>query len=58
MLRSLEASPPVSIARMWCWNDRFHDDAGTVAPGEVASLWKVCNTNEEAVTYIKDFYKL
>lgn len=49
---------PVSTAVLWCWNDRYRGHTGTVAPGEVASLWKVCNTNGEAVDYIKDFYKL
>ncbi|GAA0183383.1 hypothetical protein LIER_42396 [Lithospermum erythrorhizon] len=30
----------------------------TVAKGEVASLWKVCNTNSEALTYLAKFYSL
>jgi len=31
-------------------------DWGTVAPGEVASLWKVCNGNYEALDYLAQFY--
>ncbi|KAK6947021.1 LOG family [Dillenia turbinata] len=31
---------------------------GTVAKGEVASLWKVCDTNSEALSYLKQFYDL
>ncbi|CAM0906773.1 unnamed protein product [Alopecurus aequalis] len=31
-------------------------DWGTVAPGEVASLWKVCNGNHEALEYLAQFY--
>ncbi|KAL0443309.1 UNVERIFIED_CONTAM: hypothetical protein Slati_2053600 [Sesamum latifolium] len=37
----------------------FIDDCeswGTVSNGEVSSLWKVCNTNAEALTYLKEFY--
>ncbi|RDX83825.1 hypothetical protein CR513_35209, partial [Mucuna pruriens] len=37
----------------------FLDDCeawGTVSEGEVASLWKVCNSNSEALAYLKDFY--
>ncbi|KAL0399155.1 UNVERIFIED_CONTAM: hypothetical protein Sradi_2258800 [Sesamum radiatum] len=37
----------------------FIDDCeswGTVSNGEVASLWKVCNTNAEALAYLKEFY--
>ncbi|KAL0306300.1 UNVERIFIED_CONTAM: hypothetical protein Sradi_6047300 [Sesamum radiatum] len=37
----------------------FVDDCeswGTVSNGEVASLWKVCNTNAEALTYLEEFY--
>lgn len=29
---------------------------GTVAPGEVASLWKVCDGNHEALEYLAEFY--
>lgn len=39
----------------------FLDDCegwGTVAKGEVASLWKVCNTNSEALAYLAEFYSL
>ncbi|KQK14309.1 uncharacterized protein LOC100823209 [Brachypodium distachyon] len=31
---------------------------GTVAPGEVASLWKVCNGNHEALEYLAQFYNV
>ncbi|CAL4943091.1 unnamed protein product [Urochloa decumbens] len=31
---------------------------GTVAPGEVASLWKVCNSNQEALEYLAGFYNV
>ena len=33
-------------------------DWGTVAPGEVASLWKVCNGNHEALEYLAQFYNV
>ncbi|XP_039131141.1 uncharacterized protein LOC120267529 isoform X3 [Dioscorea cayenensis subsp. rotundata] len=39
----------------------FFDDCekwGTVARGEVASLWKVCDGNLEALEYLADFYSL
>ncbi|KAK7305202.1 hypothetical protein VNO77_43103 [Canavalia gladiata] len=29
---------------------------GTVSKGEVASLWKVCNSNSDALAYLTDFY--
>lgn len=29
---------------------------GTVSKGEVASLWKVCNSNSEALAYLEEFY--
>ncbi|XP_020204450.1 uncharacterized protein LOC109789826 isoform X2 [Cajanus cajan] len=29
---------------------------GTVSRGEVASLWKICNSNSEALAYLADFY--
>ncbi|KAJ1380393.1 LOG family [Sesbania bispinosa] len=32
------------------------EDWGTVSKGEVASLWKVCNSNSEALAYLEDFY--
>uniref|UniRef100_A0A0E0KFY2 Uncharacterized protein n=1 Tax=Oryza punctata TaxID=4537 RepID=A0A0E0KFY2_ORYPU len=32
------------------------EEWGTVAPGEVASLWKVCNGNHEALEYLAQFY--
>nr|XP_004506666.1 cytokinin riboside 5'-monophosphate phosphoribohydrolase LOG7 [Cicer arietinum] len=32
------------------------EDWGTVSKGEVASLWKVCNNNSEALAYLEDFY--
>lgn len=31
---------------------------GTVAPGEVASLWKVCDGNQEALEYLSEFYNV
>ncbi|KAL6897763.1 hypothetical protein ACP4OV_006722 [Aristida adscensionis] len=31
---------------------------GTVAPGEVASLWKVCDGNYEALEYLAEFYNV
>ncbi|KAL5210852.1 hypothetical protein ABZP36_006475 [Zizania latifolia] len=34
------------------------EEWGTVAPGEVASLWKVCNGNHEALEYLAQFYTL
>lgn len=34
------------------------EDWGTVSKGEVASLWKVCNSNSEALAYLEDFYCL
>lgn len=33
-------------------------DWGAVAPGEVASLWKVCNGNYEALEYLAEFYNV
>jgi predicted Rossmann-fold nucleotide-binding protein len=33
-------------------------DWGTVAPGEVASLWKVCDGNYEALEYLAEFYNV
>ncbi|CAJ2639942.1 unnamed protein product [Trifolium pratense] len=33
------------------------EDWGTVSKGEVASLWKVCNNNSEALAYLEDFYR-
>ncbi|XP_074344501.1 putative cytokinin riboside 5'-monophosphate phosphoribohydrolase LOGL10 isoform X1 [Apium graveolens] len=33
-------------------------DKGTVAEGEVQSLWKVCDNNLEALTYLAEFYDL
>ncbi|KAJ7960862.1 Cytokinin riboside 5'-monophosphate phosphoribohydrolase [Quillaja saponaria] len=32
------------------------EDWGTVSKGEVASLWKVCNSNSQALTYLAEFY--
>ncbi|KAK7333414.1 hypothetical protein VNO80_30184 [Phaseolus coccineus] len=29
---------------------------GTVSKGEVASLWRVCNNNSEALAYLEEFY--
>lgn len=34
------------------------EDWGVVAKGEVASLWKVCNKNSEALAYLAEFYDL
>lgn len=31
---------------------------GTVSDGEMASLWKVCDTNSEALAYLAEFYGL
>ncbi|KAJ1294667.1 hypothetical protein BS78_01G163400 [Paspalum vaginatum] len=31
---------------------------GTVSPGEVASLWKVCDGNQEALEYLAEFYNV
>lgn len=39
----------------------FLDDCkewGTLSAGEVASLWKVCHTNDEAIAYLSNFYSL
>lgn len=33
-------------------------DWGTVAPGEVAALWKVCDGNYEALEYLAEFYNV
>uniref|UniRef100_A0A453SBF4 Uncharacterized protein n=1 Tax=Aegilops tauschii subsp. strangulata TaxID=200361 RepID=A0A453SBF4_AEGTS len=32
------------------------EDWGTVSPGEVASLWKICSGNHEALEYLAQFY--
>lgn len=32
------------------------EDRGTVSKGEVSSLWKVCNSNLEALAYLAQFY--
>ncbi|KAF1879671.1 hypothetical protein Lal_00033329 [Lupinus albus] len=32
------------------------EEWGTVSEGEVAPLWKVCNSNSEALAYLEDFY--
>lgn len=34
------------------------EDLGTVYKGEVSALWKVCNDNSEALTYLAEFYEL
>lgn len=39
----------------------FLDDCekwGTVSKDEVASLWKVCDSNSEALAYLAEFYDL
>lgn len=34
------------------------EDWGTVAKDEVASLWKICDNNLEALSYLAEFYDL
>ncbi|KAM5585374.1 putative cytokinin riboside 5'-monophosphate phosphoribohydrolase LOGL10 [Rosa sericea] len=34
------------------------EDWGTLSKGEVSSLWKVCDSNSEALSYLSDFYNL
>ncbi|XP_021288253.1 uncharacterized protein LOC110419500 [Herrania umbratica] len=34
------------------------EDWGTVSKGEVSSLWKICDTNSEALAYLAEFYDL
>lgn len=34
------------------------EDWGTVAKDEVASLWKICDNNSEALSYLAEFYDL
>ncbi|XP_034212094.1 probable cytokinin riboside 5'-monophosphate phosphoribohydrolase LOGL10 isoform X2 [Prunus dulcis] len=34
------------------------EDWGTLSKGEITSLWKVCDSNSEALAYLADFYKL
>lgn len=34
------------------------EDWGTVSKGEVSSLWKICNTNSDALVYLAEFYDL
>lgn len=34
------------------------ENLGTVSKGEVSALWKVCNNNSEALTYLAEFYDL
>ncbi|XVF03721.1 hypothetical protein REPUB_Repub05bG0018100 [Reevesia pubescens] len=34
------------------------EDWGTVSKGEVASLWKICDTNSDALAYLAEFYDL
>ncbi|CAA7048390.1 unnamed protein product [Microthlaspi erraticum] len=34
------------------------ENLGTVAKGEVSALWKVCNSNSEALAYLAEFYGL
>lgn len=31
---------------------------GAIADGEMASLWKVCNTNTDALAYLAEYYGL
>lgn len=34
------------------------EDWGTLSKGEITSLWKVCDSNSEALAYLADFYNL
>lgn len=34
------------------------EDWGTVMKGEVASLWKVCENNSQALAYLAEFYNI
>lgn len=34
------------------------EDWGTVSKGEVSSLWKICDTNSDALSYLSEFYDL
>ncbi|GJW99633.1 probable cytokinin riboside 5'-monophosphate phosphoribohydrolase LOGL10 [Tanacetum coccineum] len=34
------------------------EDWGTVSKGEVSSLWRVCNSNSEALAYLEEFYDI
>ncbi|KFK35935.1 hypothetical protein AALP_AA4G056100 [Arabis alpina] len=34
------------------------ENSGTVSKGEVSALWKICNNNYEALTYLAEFYEL
>ncbi|CAL0317141.1 unnamed protein product [Lupinus luteus] len=34
------------------------EEWGTVSEGEIAPLWKVCNSNSEALAYLEDFYSI
>lgn len=34
------------------------EDWGTLSKGEVSSLWKVCDSNTEALAYLAEFYNL
>ncbi|KAM0997360.1 hypothetical protein ACFX13_007333 [Malus domestica] len=34
------------------------EDWGTLSKGELASLWKVCDSNSEALAYLSEFYDL
>lgn len=34
------------------------EEWGTVAKGEVSSLWKVCDDNSQALAYLEEFYDL
>nr|XP_017186351.1 probable cytokinin riboside 5'-monophosphate phosphoribohydrolase LOGL10 isoform X2 [Malus domestica] len=34
------------------------EDWGTLSKGELASLWKVCDSNSEALVYLSEFYNL
>ncbi|XP_021906140.1 probable cytokinin riboside 5'-monophosphate phosphoribohydrolase LOGL10 isoform X1 [Carica papaya] len=34
------------------------EDWGTISKGEIASLWNICNNNDEALAYLAKFYDL
>ncbi|XP_010557514.1 PREDICTED: probable cytokinin riboside 5'-monophosphate phosphoribohydrolase LOGL3 isoform X2 [Tarenaya hassleriana] len=34
------------------------ENRGTLSKGEINSLWRICNSNHEALTFLADFYDL
>lgn len=34
------------------------EDWGTLSKGEISSIWKVCDSNAEALAYLAEFYSL